>query len=71
MVLTYKRTEESYKSRIDNKYILPNSSMKLLGVNINVELKFNEHLYIFLIGNAFKYIKSTAKYISDLVKKKA
>ena len=54
MVLTYKRTEESYKSRIDNKYILPNSSMKLLGVNINVELKFNEHLYIFLIGNAFK-----------------
>lgn len=45
IILNRQRNEESCKLRIDYNDIRTTTSIKLLGINIDDELKFNEHQF--------------------------
>ena len=46
IVLNRKEAQAAHKLIIDNKEIKTTNSIKLLGININDQLKFNEHISI-------------------------
>ena len=46
IVLNRKEAQAAHKLIIDNKEIKTTNSIKLLGININDHLKFNEHISI-------------------------
>ena len=46
IILNRKETQAIHKLIIDNKEIKSTNSIKLLGININDQLKFNEHISI-------------------------
>ena len=45
IILNRQRNQESCKLRIDYNDIRTTTSIKLLGINIDDELKFNEHQF--------------------------
>ena len=46
IILSRKEAQAAHKLIIDNKEIKTTNSIKLLGININDHLKFNEHISI-------------------------
>ena len=46
IILNRKEAQAAHKLIIDNKEIKTTNSIKLLGININDQLKFNEHISI-------------------------
>ena len=46
IILNRKEAQAAHKYIIDNKEIKTTNSIKLLGININDQLKFNEHISI-------------------------
>ena len=46
IILNRKEAQGAHKLIIDNKEIKTTNSIKLLGININDQLKFNEHILI-------------------------
>ena len=46
IILNTKQAQATHKLIIDNKEIKTTNSIKLLGINIDDQLKFNEHISI-------------------------
>ena len=46
IILNRKEAQAAHKLIIDNKEIKTTNSIKLLGININDQLKFNEHISV-------------------------
>ena len=46
IILNRKEAQAAHKLIIDNKEIKTTNSIKLLGINIDDQLKFNEHISI-------------------------
>ena len=56
IILNRKEAQAAHKLIIDNKEIKTTNSIKLLGINIDDQLRFNEHISILcsVFGNAVK-----------------
>ena len=54
IILNRKEAQAAHKLIIDNKEIKTTNSIKLLGININDQLKFNEHISILCSSSAMQ-----------------
>ena len=50
IILNRKETQATYKLIIDNKQIKTINSIKLLCINIDDQLKFNEHIFQYCVN---------------------
>ena len=58
IILNRKEAQATHKLIIDNKEIKRNNSIKLLGINVADQLKFNEHISILCCKAAMQLVCS-------------